>query len=851
MKKAGLFLFTFMICVLFFIIQSKKNIDEREMASPDPSLSEAMKALEFWSAQRAYPEKVIPNEGFYKAFEYSNNSLRKGKLYLNTPDTWTSIGPANRGGRTIALAVDPLNPDIIYAGAASGGLWRLTMNGDAYSWERINTGYPVLGVNGIAIDPTNSDVIYIGTGEVYGYQKSNGGLNIRTTRGSYGIGLLKTTDGGTTWSKKINWSYHQQKGILVIRINPLDSNILFAGTTEGTYKSTDAGETWEKVNSILMAIDIAINPVDTNIVYVSCGNLGSSGHGIYRSMSSGNEGTWTKLNDGLPSTWGGKALLAIYKSSPKIIYASIGNGYETSAGTWLCKSVDHGDTWTIVNTHDYSSYQGWFAHYVRVNPTDDSKVFCAGVYFYVSTDGGSSLVMRSGMHVDHHAYADHPTDPNIVYFGNDGGVYRTLDGGNTYQELNDGYVTTQFYNGFSSSTTNPVLALGGLQDNRTTMYLGTQNWRKGPPLPGGDGGFTAIHTLTDSIMYSSSQWLRIYRSQNGGDSWTTISNFPYGNTVCFIAPFVLSPSHPHILYAGEDMIYKSTNSGDSWSLMNNKNPLNGNPILSIAVSSTHPEIVYAATVPSSSKRAEVFSSTDGGSSWQNITGSLPDRYYVDMQVSPLDDNVVYITCSGFGSSHLYRTVDGGQSWIDIGNGLPDMPTSSVIVDPEDPAHIYVGNDLGVYVSTDYGSTWLEFGESLPTAVLVMDLSISPSNRKIRAITHGNGVYERTLLIPTTGTITDHQSAILAYDLFQNYPNPFNPSTEIKFNIPEPSFVTLIIYSVIGKEIRTMAASGYPKGIYTISWDGKNNTGQPVAAGKYIFRLKAGSYVKSIKMTLIR
>jgi len=842
MKRLFLSLSLLLIICIFL---NNKSEDQTSNQNESVIQSDALKALDFWSSQRAYPNESIPNANFFKAFEYSKYQLKKSKDILETDDTWQSIGPENRGGRTNALAVDPNDPNIIYAGSASGGLWRLTMDGNSYSWEFIDTGFPVLGVNSIVIDPTNSDVIYIGTGEVYGYQQSIGGLYIRTTRGSYGIGLLKTTDKGQTWTKSIDWSYNQQRGVLALEINPLNPNVIYAGTTEGLYKTTNAGQNWENILPATMIVDVAINPADTNIVFVTRGNLHKTQTGIYRSMNGGKN--WTKLTMGLPSTWGGKALLDIYKTEPNIIYVSVGNGSSSSAGTWLCKSVDNGDNWAIVTTQNYSSYQGWFAHYVRVNPANSNRLMCAGVNFYLSTNGGTTLSQKSGMHVDHHCFANHPTDPNIVYLGNDGGVYRTLSDGGSFTALNQGYVTAQFYNGFASSALNPNLALGGLQDNGTIMYTGGQNWALG--VRGGDGAFCGISSQNDDIMYASSQNLNLYLSTNQGNSWTNIASNFRGNAV-FIAPYVLSQSQPWILYAGEEYIYKTENTGINWVKMNNGNPLNGNPILSIAVSPANPDVVYAATVPTSSERSEVFASTDGGFNWQNITGSLPDRYYVDLKVSPHNENVVYISLSGFGSSHLYRTEDGGLTWVDIDNGqLPDVPTSAVIIDPENYNHIYVGNDLGVYVSVDYGNNWQEFREDLPTAVLVMDLSISPSNQKIRAVTHGNGVYERSLIKPTS--VTDQSPTVTSFQLFQNYPNPFNPETEIKFSIPEPGFVTLKIFNSLGKEIRTVVANGYPAGEFSTIWDGKDSFGNPVSAGTYFYKIKAGDFETSKIMTLMR
>jgi len=351
---------------------------ESEQLSP----SESMNSLDFMNAQRAYPDMVIPKAGFFSGYEDSKMRLNKGERHLNPLDTWQSIGPDNQGGRTLSIAVDPQNPDVIYAGSASGGLWRMTFSSqNNYSWEYIDTGFPVLGVNSIAIDPRDTDVLYIGTGEVYGYQNSDGGLFDRITRGSYGIGLLKSTDRGVTWTKSIDWTLDQRRGILALELNPLNPDIVFAGTTEGTFKSVDAGQTWELIHSELMAVDVAINPADTNIVYISCGNLSTPGVGIYRSMDSG--ATWTKLTNGLPSGWSGKTMLDIYKSSPNILYADIANTFETIG---LYRSEDNGDTWqqvmgTIV---DYATFQGWYAHYVRVDPVDADRLLIGGVNFFVS-----------------------------------------------------------------------------------------------------------------------------------------------------------------------------------------------------------------------------------------------------------------------------------------------------------------------------------------------------------------------------------------------------------------------------------------------------------------------------------
>jgi hypothetical protein len=323
------------IILLMAISAFVVNIEDSSSRKVGPTkervrTSGAMEALDFWSTSRAYPNRVIPDVGHYAAFEHSQQYLQGEVDHPASVEPWRPIGPHNIGGRTISIAFNPLNPNTVYAGSAGGGLWRSYAGGVGIdAWDYVSTGFPVLGVNSIAVAPNDSNIIYIGTGEVYGYQNSIGGLTIRTTRGSYGIGILKTTDAGLTWSKSLDWAYNQTRGVQAIRINPLNPNAVWAATTEGTYKSLDAGLTWTQVHNVIMANDLAINPLDTNIVFAACGNLGSLGHGIYRTTDGG--ATWLQLTAGLPATFGGKAQLAIYQSSPNMIFASIGNGSSSGA----------------------------------------------------------------------------------------------------------------------------------------------------------------------------------------------------------------------------------------------------------------------------------------------------------------------------------------------------------------------------------------------------------------------------------------------------------------------------------------------------------------------------------------
>ncbi len=850
-------IFIYINMVLIVIVISLSFLVPHRPDKSQIKTSDAYEALNFWSAQRAYPDRTIPDVGHFKVYMEERRRVN-GRLNKQIfTKKWESIGPHNIGGRTNAIEINPLNPNTIYAGSASGGLWRSFTGGvGADAWEYVDTGFPVLGIGAIAISPDDTSTIYIGTGEVYAYQNSIGGLADRTTRGSYGIGILKSTDNGQTWIKSLDWSYNQKRGVWAIEIDPSNSDIVWAGTTEGTYKSTDGGASWTRVDTTIMVMDLVIHPQNPDTVFIACGNFKSSGYGIYRTTNGGT--SWTKLTFGLPSSFEGKIQLSIYQRYPDIIYASIGNGYWDDAGSWLCRSVDGGNTWSIVSEDtDFSSYQGWYSHCVGVSPVDSNVVFVGGVNLWKSTDGGSNLkqINSSGyqhgvipiggpegpsdyVHCDFHDIVFHPTDPDIIYFGCDGGVFRTTDGGTTFEGCNGRYQTTQFYNGCSSSRTDSLLFIGGMQDNYSAIYRGSKAWNR---VLYGDGCYTAIHPTNSNIIYGSPQYLLyMYRSIDGGNNWSYYyMPAPYDDDPCFVSPFVLSPSNPKYLYAAHSRLYLSIDGGKYWFSINGNEKLDGNPIIALAISEQTDKTLYAATVPKYS-RSHIYYTTNYGAWWHDITKDLPDRYPVDIAVDPTNDKIVYVIFSGFGSSHVYKTTDRGKHWKDIGSGLPDVPTSAVAVDPLYTNNIYVGNDLGVYVSLDGGENWKRMSEGLPEGVIVMDLSISPVNRVIRAATHGNGVYECKLFNYTSSD--DESSSPESYLLYQNYPNPFNSQTEIRFTLPKLSHVRIDIYDVRGRKIETVIDEYLPQGSHFVKW-----TASGLPSGVYLYRMRAGDYIKTRRM----
>jgi len=838
----------------FYLFKYNKHVSNYE---ENEKLSGAMQSLNFWTLQRAYPNDDIPIDAYYKAYEENQTSLSKSSAMTE----WKEIGPYNIGGRTISIAMNPLNPNTIFAGSASGGLWRSYSGGVGIkAWYYVPTGFPVLSVGAIIINPFDTLTMYIGTGEVYGYQSSIGGLNIRTTRGSYGIGILKTTDGGINWTKSLDWSYNQTRGIEVLRMDPIDPNVIYAGTSEGIYKTTNAGTSWNQIHSVIMTTDILINKENPQFVLAACGNLNSTGKGIYRSTDAGS--SWSLITTNIPS-FGGKILLADYAASANICWASIGMGTDTGVGTVLLKSTDFGSNWAIVSTTDYSTYQGWYSHFVIPHPSDPNTLLFGGIDMWKSTNGGSNIVTKSSWsawyfgvtpiggpegptnysHADHHCYVINPFNPNMVYLGTDGGVFRTTDFGETYQGCNGSYQSTQFYKRFSVSKTDSTRAIGGMQDNATAVWENSLAWRR---VLGGDGCCTQISPTKSDTMFGSSQYLAVSRSTNKGLNWSNAS--PPSSNEAFNGPFLIAPSNSRILYAGGDKMYKTTNAGSSWTALNNNTVLNGDPILSIAVSYSNPDSFYVTTAPTFSRSA-VYRSTNGGTSFTNITGTLPDRYPVDITVDPKNSSIVYVTLSGFGSPHVYNSTNGGTTWNNIGTGLPDVPTSAIAIDPFNNNILYVGNDLGLFYSTNKGTTWYDANNNIEGTLLVMDLAVSPTDKKLFVATHGRGVFTVPLATISHVTALNEPTIPGSFTLFHNYPNPFNGSTVIKFILPQSGFTSLKLYDIRGRLVKELLNNELAEGTHEYILD--KNTFESLSSGVYFYNLTAGNFSDTKKLVILK
>jgi len=815
------------------------NQDESETQKEEGQVPGIVKAFHFMNDVRSYPGEDIPKDGYTKAYKASmKNSLKSSRF----EGVWEQMGPHNIGGRTLDIAFNHQNTNTIFAASASGGLWKSYVGGlGENAWERVPLGHPALAIAAVELSPSDSNIMFVGTGECYGNGEYFPSVSYRATRGLSGIGLLRSIDGGLSWEMSIDWSYEQQRGVQRIKFDPVDHNIVWVATTEGTFKSINQGESWELVHDVIMATDIAINPSNPDLVFVACGGMWSPGGGIYRTQDGGANWELMDMGPGGPSIFGGKARICMAPSSPNMIYASIGKNQSTgSQATWLCASIDNGDNWMVVSNDDYSRFQGWYSHYVAINPENPNHIYCGGVDFWQSFDGGSNLDIDQGnigdwfhpdwLHSDHHDFEFHPDSANILYVAHDGGVHRTDDGGENFYSCNWGYQTSQFYAGFSCSDTDPDLAMGGLQDNFSCIYEGGMNWRR---VIGGDGSFSAISQVDNDEIFGSYQNLSILKSYDGGYNWYSAN--PGGqNYVNFIAPFALSSVNNTTMYAASSIVHRSNNGGNSWTATNSSTQFYNNPVLSMGVSSTDVDVVYVATMPWYTD-PHVYKTTNGGGEWIDITANLPNRYPTDIHVDVNDHSIVYITFGGFGTSHLYRSINSGTTWESIGEGLPDIPGWSVVTDPILPNNIYFGNEFGIFVSIDGGENWEPFMEGLIDAAFAMDLKISVSNRKLRVATHGNGAWERPLIETTVSIGNDLDSGIKEVKL-TNWPNPFKNQTSIRYHLNKNSKVNLAIYDISGKLLAELINSNQSAGVQELVWNASDGKGNKLQPGIYICKL---------------
>jgi photosystem II stability/assembly factor-like uncharacterized protein len=860
-----------LICVLTAILSSaffrstghRESPLEHRDSHPTEDGDKGFTPSDWFFAQRAYPSGEVNLAAYRHAAEQAIEMRKRVPAQLSGL-TWIQSGPTNIGGRITDLATDPRDRNIIYAASASGGVLKSTDGGAR--WTPLFDEQPALSIGALAIDPSTPEILYVGTGEA-----NAGGGSV--TYG--GLGVFKTTDGGSTWN---NIGLEETRYIGRIVVDPSNPSRVFVAAVgtlfstnsgRGVYRTTDAGTSWELVLSVsdsTGAVDVIQNPVSTNILYASMWerirrpdhrSYGGATSGIYKTTDGGD--SWTLLTGGLPSGASvGRIGLSLSEANPEIVYAIFADDIGYFAG--LYRSTDAGENWDRVNDgalesgYFYFSY-GWWFGFIKADPTDSDILYAHGVGLYKTTDAGDSWFdIGSDIHVDHHAQAIDPLDHEWTVEGNDGGVYFSTNGGGSWTKSLD-LPITQFYTN-EIDYMNPQRLYGGTQDNGTirTWTGETNGWEE---IYGGDGFYVLVDPANGNTIYAESQYGGLSRSTNAGSTWSNALNgIDSEDRRNWCTPVVMDPLDPRTLYYGTHRVYRTTNGADSWTAISDDltdGPAGGNlvfnTITTMAVAPSDPSVLYVGT-----DDGNVHVTFDAGQSWQDIGEGLPERWVTRVAVDPYDFLRAYVTISGFRWDsplpHIYATTDGGANWTVKSEGLPEAPVNDIVIDPLSTEHLYVATDVGVFASTDEGLQWESLGEGLPL-VPVTDLVFHAPTRTLAAATYGRSMFT-VILPPPTGVESDGDPRIpKILSLDQNFPNPFNPTTNIRFTLPERERVDLRIFDVRGRSVRHLVGDVLPPGDHGVIWDGRDDARNPVPSGIYLSRLVAGGETATRKMLLLK
>ncbi len=794
-----------------------------------------------------------------------------------------NIGPATMGGRIDDFAVLESNPSVFYVATATGGLWKTVNHGT--TWEALFDDQNVVSIGDVAIPPDDPSTVWVGSGE-----------NNNRQSGSWGGGVYKSTDGGHTW-KNMGLTESHHVGRIVV--DPVDHDVVYVAALghlwgpnpeRGVYKTTDGGLTWTailQVDENTGATELVMDPSNNKILYAATYqrrrtnwgfNGGGPGSAIWKSSDAGR--TWTKLTKGVPEGDKGRIGLDIYRKNPNVLYARIEHATESG----LYRSDDAGASWQKVS--DFNPRPMYFSQ-VRIDPTDDHRIYMLGVEIFMSDDGGRTFVPNYVPHSDHHALWIDPSNPNHVLTGCDGGVNVTWDRGLTWDFI-DNIDIGQFYH-VSYDMESPYHVMGGLQDNaswlgpsavRAEIGIGNFDWQN---IGTGDGFVTLADPVKSRTLYAESQGGNMNRVDRISMERKNIRPTPARGEAPYRwnwdTPMQLSPHDPNTLFVAANRVFKSTDQGDTWQVISPDltAQIDRDTLTIMGVRGSDIRIARNDGVSSfgvivsfaeSAKKAGVFwtgaddgtvyVSGDNGARWTNVTPRFPGlpKGAAVSRVAPSahDANTAYVTFDNHRADdfapYVFITTDLGATWRAITNGIPaGQAVRTITEDLRNPNVLYVGTEFGLFVSLNKGAQWTHVRANLPT-VPINEITLHPRDNDMILGTHGRSIWILDDITPFQQAPTALASAAYLFDMAPAAsfnPGAFRPAFgspgDRRFWGKNPELGAGITYylrnaarsisaritDASGAVVREMPASDFAGetsvGIHRVQWDLRH---QPIA-----------------------
>ncbi len=828
-------------CVSALFLFSKQNsfdqkFQAKKTAEKENNLNEVS---EQFFLQRSFPDTVFAIAAYDKAMQQALKDSRHSRALTGFDLPWLLEGPGNIGGRFNVLTIDPNNNNIMYAGCASGGIFKTTNGGT--TWIPVFDDQPYLSISCITLDPVNSSIVYVGTGD----------LNISGFP-FIGDGVYKSINGGSTWT---HLGLSDQRIISEIKINPTNTQIIYAATMglpmvrnadRGLYKSVDGGANWIQVlyvNDSTGVIAMQMDYNNPNTLYAATWNRIRNNHEgiiwgvdahIYKTTDGG--ANWNILSNGLPSGIYSRISMTMSGTNPQILYCTFTDTTLDLYGIY--KTTNGGIIWNQITTTGLNNPlngQGWYSGGIFVNPTNNDELWLCGVDLWRSDDGGANWNLGApdwwtyDVHADHHDISFSNTK---VFASTDGGTYSKNFASTTWTDI-ENIPNNQFYR----VVTHPFqsgLYVGGVQDNGTSGGNATvlNNWER---YYGGDGFQARYNNVDPDYFYFETQNGGIIETIDGGFNFSDVGDLTDPNDRRnWDMPYLLSPQDQYTMYLATDKVYSYT-AGSGFVTPISNDLTDGNVfgerfhnISTLDQSAVNVNFMYAGT-----SDGNVWSSVNQGVAWNSVTGNLPARYVTSIHASPDIAATVYVTHSGYRDNefipHVHRSNNNGTSWIDISGDLPQIAVNDIFILPNhDDSVLFVATDGGVYATISSGVHWERLGVGMPVCA-VYEVEYDEVNHKLLAGTFARSLmsYEVDSMLyvaPQDTTVDTTFVSEIDAQIYKVYPNPAGDYVNVILKNTNANSTVSLLNSE-GKLLQTVSVknfsakinvSEYASGLYYIA-----------------------------------